>query len=184
MGWISGQFTTRVIVLMPVAIAINIVLGYTIQTVLKAADLHGFDRHDLCRCARGAARRRADRHPDQPDLAVRAGHRRRNHWPVRHHRRRDRPAGRSVGLPGRLSTTPGHRYAAVRGCARRRGNRRPRRYPDLQQPRLHGSQHRRLSRLGIHGRNRDRCGRRDRAWQRSSTSNGTWQACGLRYPAS
>ncbi len=35
MGWISGQFTTRVIVLMPVAIAINIVLGYTIQTVLK-----------------------------------------------------------------------------------------------------------------------------------------------------
>jgi hypothetical protein len=34
MGWISGQFTTRVIVLMPVAIAINIVLGYTIQTVL------------------------------------------------------------------------------------------------------------------------------------------------------
>jgi hypothetical protein len=35
MGWISGQFTTRVIVLMPVAIAINIVLGYTVQTVLK-----------------------------------------------------------------------------------------------------------------------------------------------------
>lgn len=35
MGWISRQFTTRVIVLMPVAIAINIVLGYTVQTVLK-----------------------------------------------------------------------------------------------------------------------------------------------------
>ena len=35
MAWISGQFTTRVIVLMPVAIAINIVLGYIIQTVLK-----------------------------------------------------------------------------------------------------------------------------------------------------
>jgi hypothetical protein len=35
MRWISGQFTTRVIVLMPVAIAINIVLGYTIQSVLK-----------------------------------------------------------------------------------------------------------------------------------------------------
>ena len=35
MGWISGQFTTRVIVLIPVAIAINIVLGYTVQTVLK-----------------------------------------------------------------------------------------------------------------------------------------------------
>src|SRR6476619_1346967 len=35
MGWISGQFTTRVITLMPVAIAINIVLGYTVQTVLK-----------------------------------------------------------------------------------------------------------------------------------------------------
>lgn len=34
MRWISGQFTTRVIVLMPIAIAINIVLGYTVQTVL------------------------------------------------------------------------------------------------------------------------------------------------------
>lgn len=35
MRWISDQFTTRVIVLMPVAIAINIVLGYTVQSVLK-----------------------------------------------------------------------------------------------------------------------------------------------------
>lgn len=35
MDWLSRQFSTRVIVLMPVAIAINIVLGYTIQTVLK-----------------------------------------------------------------------------------------------------------------------------------------------------
>jgi energy-coupling factor transport system substrate-specific component len=35
MSWLSGQFTTRVIVLIPVAIAINIVLGYTVQTVLK-----------------------------------------------------------------------------------------------------------------------------------------------------
>jgi len=31
----SGTFSTRVIALMPVAIAINIVLGYTVQTVLK-----------------------------------------------------------------------------------------------------------------------------------------------------
>jgi hypothetical protein len=35
MSWISGQFTTRVIVLMPIAIAINNVLGYIVQTVLK-----------------------------------------------------------------------------------------------------------------------------------------------------
>ncbi len=35
MDWISRQFPTRVIVLMPVAIAINIVLGYTVQSVLK-----------------------------------------------------------------------------------------------------------------------------------------------------
>jgi hypothetical protein len=35
MEWLSRQFSTRVIVLMPVAIAINIVLGYTVQTVLK-----------------------------------------------------------------------------------------------------------------------------------------------------
>jgi len=34
-GWVARQFTTRVIVLMPVAIAINIVLGYTVQSVLK-----------------------------------------------------------------------------------------------------------------------------------------------------
>ena len=35
MDWLSRQFSTRVIVLMPIAIAINIVLGYTVQTVLK-----------------------------------------------------------------------------------------------------------------------------------------------------
>ena len=35
MSWLSGQFTTRVIALIPVAIAINIVLGYTVQQVLK-----------------------------------------------------------------------------------------------------------------------------------------------------
>jgi hypothetical protein len=34
-GWISRQFTTRTIVLMPIAIAINIVLGVTVQQVLK-----------------------------------------------------------------------------------------------------------------------------------------------------
>ena len=35
MGWVSRQFTTRVIVLIPVAIAINIVIGYLTQSVLK-----------------------------------------------------------------------------------------------------------------------------------------------------
>ena len=35
MAWLSRQFSTRVIVLMPIAIAINIVLGYTVQSVLK-----------------------------------------------------------------------------------------------------------------------------------------------------
>ena len=35
MSWLSGQFSTRVLALIPVAIAINIVLGYTVQTVLK-----------------------------------------------------------------------------------------------------------------------------------------------------
>jgi energy-coupling factor transport system substrate-specific component len=33
--WVGRQFTTRTIVLMPVAIAINIALGYTTQSVLK-----------------------------------------------------------------------------------------------------------------------------------------------------
>ena len=35
MDWVARQFSTRVIVLIPIAIAINIVLGYTVQTVLK-----------------------------------------------------------------------------------------------------------------------------------------------------
>jgi hypothetical protein len=35
MGWSWGRFDTRTIVLIPIAIAINIVLGYTVQTVLK-----------------------------------------------------------------------------------------------------------------------------------------------------
>ena len=33
--WVARQFSTRVIVMMPIAIAINIVLGYTVQSVLK-----------------------------------------------------------------------------------------------------------------------------------------------------
>jgi hypothetical protein len=33
--WLSRQFSTRVIVLMPIAIAINIVLGFTVQKVLN-----------------------------------------------------------------------------------------------------------------------------------------------------
>src|SRR5450759_2713801 len=35
MAWLSRQFSTRVITLIPVAIAINIALGYTVQSVLK-----------------------------------------------------------------------------------------------------------------------------------------------------
>src|SRR5256885_8202441 len=35
MDWLSRQFSTRVIVLMPIAIAINIVLGVTVQQYLK-----------------------------------------------------------------------------------------------------------------------------------------------------
>jgi hypothetical protein len=34
-GWVARQFTTRVIALIPVAIAINIVIGYITQNVLK-----------------------------------------------------------------------------------------------------------------------------------------------------
>ena len=35
MAWLSRQFSTRVIVLIPIAIAINIVLGFTVQKVLN-----------------------------------------------------------------------------------------------------------------------------------------------------
>ena len=34
-GWVARQFTTRVVVLMPVSIALNIVLGATVQQALK-----------------------------------------------------------------------------------------------------------------------------------------------------
>ena len=35
MAWLTRQFSTRVIVLIPLAIAINIILGYVVQTMLK-----------------------------------------------------------------------------------------------------------------------------------------------------
>ncbi len=35
MSWLSSQFSTRVVALMPVAIALNIVLGFTVQKVLN-----------------------------------------------------------------------------------------------------------------------------------------------------
>ena len=35
MAWLSRQFSTRVIVLIPIAIAINIVLGQTVAAALK-----------------------------------------------------------------------------------------------------------------------------------------------------
>src|SRR3954466_2896303 len=35
MDWLSRQFSTRVIVLMPIAMAVNIVLAHTVQTVVK-----------------------------------------------------------------------------------------------------------------------------------------------------
>ena len=35
MRWLSSQFSTRVIVLIPIAIAINIILGQTVSAALK-----------------------------------------------------------------------------------------------------------------------------------------------------
>ena len=58
----NGQFSTRVIALMPVAIAINIVLGYTVQHGPQAADLPRLDRHDPRRRAGRTDGRGADRH--------------------------------------------------------------------------------------------------------------------------
>ena len=44
MSW--GRFDTRTIVLIPIAIAINIVLGQTVVGRPQGPDLHGFDRDD------------------------------------------------------------------------------------------------------------------------------------------
>ena len=186
MGWLSRQFTTRVIVLMPIAIAINIVLGYTVQTVLKLPDLPRFDRDDPRRRPRRSARGRRDRDPVEPDLAVRPGHRRRHDRAVRDHRRRDRPAGRRVGLARRLPVA-----ARLGHPADRRGRRCARSlvilvvHPDPQQPGLHRSRTSVAIPSWVYTAaivHRDHRGGRGRP--ASSISGATWPACGWPSPAS
>ena len=69
--WIRRQFDTRTIVLIPIAIAINIVLGQTVAGGPEGADLPRLDRHDLRRRRRRARPRHAHRPPDEPHLDVR-----------------------------------------------------------------------------------------------------------------
>ena len=97
MGRISRQFTTRTIVLMPIAIAINIVLGYTVQSVLKLPIYLDSIGTILVGVLAGPIAGRADRDPVEPDLAVRTGDRRRHDRAVRDHGRRHRAAGRVWG---------------------------------------------------------------------------------------
>ena len=123
MRWISGQFTTRVIVLMPVAIAINIVLGYTIQSVLKLPIYMDSIGTIFVGVLAGPLAGALTGDPLEPDLAVRAGHRRRHDRPICDHGRRHRPARRPVGLPGRLPFATSNRDSAdARGDRRRRSS--------------------------------------------------------------
>ena len=123
--WVARQFTTRVIVLMPVAIAINIVLGYTTQTVLKLPIYLDSIGTILVGCVAGPLPWRRDRHPEQPDLAIRAG---RWPWfadrPVRHHCGRHRSSRGLVGpawaLPAAPRSRPQHRRRSRGGRAHRR----------------------------------------------------------------
>ena len=80
---------------MPVAIAINIVLGYTVQTVLKLPIYLDSIGTILVGVLAGPLAGALTGHPVEPDLAVRAGHRR------RHDRRRSRsPPASSASSPG------------------------------------------------------------------------------------
>ena len=55
---ITRQFDTRTIVLIPIAIAINIILGQTVAAGPEGADLPRLDRHDPRRRPGRADRRR------------------------------------------------------------------------------------------------------------------------------
>ncbi len=88
MSWLSRQFSTRVIALIPVAIAINIVLGYTVQTVLKLPIYLDSIGTILVGVLAGPIAGARHRRRVEPDLAVRPGHRRRHDRPVRGRRRR------------------------------------------------------------------------------------------------
>ena len=69
MSW--GRFDTRTIVLIPIAIAINIVLGQTVAAALKVPDLPRLDRHDPGRRPRRTDRGRRHRGPGQHHLDLR-----------------------------------------------------------------------------------------------------------------
>ena len=94
---ITSQFGTRTIVLMPIAISINIVLGQTVARRAEGADLPRLDRDDPRRRARRADRRRDHRRPREPHLDVRPG---------RHAVRVARMPGRSRSSPPRSGSSP------------------------------------------------------------------------------
>ena len=106
MSWVSGQFTTRVIALIPVAIAINIVIGYIAQNVLKlpiyldsiGTILVGVLAGPLAGALTGAL----------SNIIWALGAQRRHDLLVLDHGRRDRPAGRASGATS-ASTGRGRR---------------------------------------------------------------------------
>ena len=113
--WVARQFTTRVIVLMPVAIAINIVLGATVQQGLKlpiyldsiGTILVGVLAGPLAGALTGILSNLIWGYLLPSPIGSH------HHRPVRHHRRRDRPAGRPVGPARPVPAAPRPARSAV-----------------------------------------------------------------------
>ena len=184
MAWLSRQFSTRVIVLIPIAIAINIVLGYTVQTILKLPIYLDSIGTILVGVLAGPIAGALTGILVEPDLAVRAGIGGGTIGPFAITAGvigllagvwgqlavyRSRPAS---GTPLLLAAVAAAVIVVVVVD------------PDPQQPRLHGPECRRVSRLGVHRRDRhrgDRRGRRRRLHLRPPRPR---PACGSRSPAS
>ena len=182
MDWVSRQFSTRVIALMPVAIAVNIVLGYIVQTILKPPIYLDSIGTILVGVLAGPIAGARDRRAVEPHLAVRAGHRRRHDRPVRDHRRRHRAPRRALGDARRLPASPGRRGPALGPDRARDRDHRDPRLAHVHDPDLHRPERGRIPRLGLP---RDRRHRgRSPPWRssRSSTRGATRPGRGSRCP--
>ncbi len=179
----NGQFSTRVITLMPVAIAINIVLGVTVQQVLKlpiyldsigtilvgvlagpiAGALTGILSNLIWQYAPGIGGGTIG------PFAIVAG-----------------VIGVLAGLWGQLGvykSRPASGNQLILAAFDRRGDRHPPRAPDREQPGLHRPEHRRLPVMGLHRDHRHRRGRCARRRRHSCLRGVTLPACMWLAPA-
>ena len=156
MAWLSRQFSTRVIVLIPIAIAINIVLGYTVQTILKlpiyldsiGTILVGVLAGPIAGALTGILSNLIWQYAPVigggtiGPFAITAG-----------------VIGLLAGVWGQLAvyrSRPASGTQLIAGGHRGGRDRGPRGHPDPQQPRLHGPERRRIPELGVHRGSRHR----------------------------